>query len=109
MDWRNAGAELPPEWKAAVSTRNRELLGKRGLGRFSWCVAAELLFCLPTDTLHELAAKLRHEAERDWQSFAHKWSDRKQTARQVGPELLAAVREALEALPRRPASDVLGY
>jgi hypothetical protein len=101
MDWKNAGAELPPQWKAAVSARNRELLGKRGLGRFAWCVAAEVLLALPTDVLHELAAKLRLEAERDWESFANKWSDRDKAARRAGADLLAAVLKALEPAARR--------
>jgi hypothetical protein len=100
MNWKNAGAELPPEWKAAVSARNKELLGKRGLGRFAWCVAAEVLLYLPTPTLRELAAKLRDEAERDWESFANKWTDRERTARTVGPELRAVLNEALKGTAR---------
>lgn len=104
MDWRNAGAELPPEWKAAISAHNRKLLGKRGLGRYAWCVAVEVLLCLPPERLRELAAKLREEAEHDWETFADKWTDVDETARTIAPELRAALNEALKTVgrPTRP-------
>ncbi len=96
MDWKNAGAELPPEWRKAVSLQNKRLLGKRGLGRFAWCVAAEVLLCLPPERLRELAARLREEAERDPEAFAGKWNDRDAAAQAVGPELRGALHEALK-------------
>ncbi len=100
MEWKNAGAELPPEWKTAVSAQNRRTLGKRGLGRYAWCVAAEVLLSLPPERLRALAAKLREEAEDDPQTFAEKWNDRDETARAIAPELRAALNDALRTVER---------
>lgn len=100
MDWKNAGAALPPEWKEAVSTHNKSLLGKKGLGRYAWCVAAEVLLCLPPERLRALAAKLREEAEGNPESFAQKWNDRDETARAIAAELRAALNEALKSVER---------
>ncbi len=96
MDWRSTGAELPMKWKGAISTHHQSLLGRKGLGRYAWCVAAEVLLCLPPERLRELAARLREEAERDPEAFAGKWNDRDATAQAVGPELRAALHEALK-------------
>jgi hypothetical protein len=104
MDWKSAGAELPPEWNAAVSAHNRELLGKRGLGRYSWCLAAEVILCLSREKLRELAAKLRDEAERDPQAFAERWSNRESAVRAVAPGLRAALNEALKDAERSARS-----
>lgn len=100
MDWKNAGAALPPEWKEAVSTHNKSLLGKKGLGRYAWCVAAEVLLCLPPERLRALAAKLREEAEGDPEAFAEKWDNRERAARAVAPELRAALNDALKSVGR---------
>ena len=100
MDWKNAGAALPPEWKKAVSRHNTSLLGKKGLGRYAWCVAAEVLLCLPPERLRTLAAKLREQAEDDPQTFAEKWNDRDETARAIAPELRAALNDALRSVER---------
>ncbi len=97
LEWKSAGAQLPPEWKTVLSDHNRRLLGKRGLGRYAWCVAAEVLLCLPPEELRELAAKLRDESESDPESFAEKWNDREAAARTVAPKLLAALNEALRS------------
>ena len=102
MKWKNAGAELPPKWKKAVSDHNKSLLGQRGLGRYAWCVAAEVLLCLPPERLRELAAKHRDLAERDWESFHDKWVDRDDAWRAVAVELLDDLTEALRsAAPKR--------
>ena len=108
MDWKNAGAALPPEWKEAVSSHNKSLLGKKGLGRYAWCLAAEVLLCLPPERLRELAAKLREEAERDSERFANKWNHREQTARAVAPDLRAALSQALRGIGRPPGSRQKG-
>ncbi len=91
----------------AVSLHNKSLLGKRGLGRYAWCVAAEVLLCLPPGRLRELAARLREEAEHDPEAFAEKWNDREATAQAVAPELRAALHEALKRVgpgTRRPST-----
>ena len=100
MDWKNAGAALPPEWKKAVSRHNTSLLGKKGLGRYAWCVAAEVLLCLPPERLRALAAKLREEAEDDPESFAEKWNNRDETAKAIAPALRAALNDALRSVER---------
>lgn len=98
MDWKSAGVALPPRWQQAVSSHNTSLLGKKGLGRYAWCVAAEVLLCLPPERLRELAAKLREEAEGDPEAFAEKWNNREQAARAVGPELRTALNNALKSV-----------
>ena len=103
MEWKNVGASLPPQWQEAVSSHNTSLLGKRGLGRYAWCVAAEVLLCLPPERLRELAAKLRGEAEQDWEAFANKWNNPGATARAIAPELRAAINEALRPVDQRRA------
>ncbi len=100
MDWRSTGAELPPKWKSAISTHHQNLLGRKGLGRYAWCVAAEVLLCLPPERLRALAAKLREEAEGDPESFAKKWNDRDETARVIAPVLRAALNDALKRVSR---------
>ncbi len=100
MEWKNAGAALPSAWKQAVSSHNKDLLGKKGLGRYAWCVAAEVLLCLPPERLRLLAAKLREEAERDPQAFAEKWDNREQAAGLVALELRAALNDALKTVRR---------
>ncbi len=100
MDWRSTGAELPPKWKSAISTHHQNLLGRKGLGRYAWCVAAEVLLCLPPERLRALAAKLREEAEGDPASFAEKWNDRDEAARAVAPELRTALNDALKRVGR---------
>ncbi len=102
MDWRSTGAELPPKWKNAISTHHQSLLGRKGLGRYAWCVAAEVLLCLPPERLRALAAKLREEAEHDPQTFAEKWNNRDEAARAIAPELRAALNDALKSV-KRPA------
>lgn len=97
MQWLSTGAPLPPKWKEAISGHHYDLLGKRGLGRYAWCVAAEVLLCMPPEKLRKLAAALRKQAETDWETFAEKWSDPEKTARTVAPELRAAINEALKA------------
>lgn len=101
MEWSSAGAELPPEWKVIVSQRNRELLGKRGLGRYAWCLAAEILLSLTSEQLRELAAELRDEAETDWNKFAHKWDNPEAAARAHGPELIAKLTAALKKAEKK--------
>ncbi len=91
MDWKNAGAELPPKWKKAVSDHNRSLLGQRGLGRYAWCVAAEVLLSLPANKLRELAVALRDEAERDWESFDNKWENRDEATHDIAERVLRMV------------------
>ena len=98
MEWQNVGAAVPPRWKQAVSAHNKSMLGKKGLGRYAWCVATEMLLCLPPERLRELAAKLREEAESDWDTFANKWSDRDQTAQAIAPALREALNEALKTV-----------
>ena len=88
MDWKNAGAELPPKWKKAVSDHNKSLLGQRGLGRYAWCVAAEVLLSLPAKKLRELAVALRDEAERDWEAFDRKWDNLDEATRDIANRLL---------------------
>lgn len=100
MEWSSAGAELPPEWKVIVSQRNRELLGKRGLGRYAWCLAAEILLSLTSEQLRELAAELREEAETDWNKFAHKWDNPESAARTLRPELIVKLTAALKKAER---------
>lgn len=97
MEWKNAGAELPPEWKDAVSAHFQKMLGKRGLGRFAWCVAAEILLCLPPDELREMASNLRHESESDPGSFAEKWSDPPKTSKRIAAELRPTIDAALKS------------
>ena len=94
MEWSTAGTELPPEWKRAISAHNKRLLGRRGLGRYAWCVAAQMLLALPPDLLRDLASQLRDEAERDWEAFANKWADPDRSARTTVPEIRAAFEEA---------------
>ena len=104
MDWRTTGAELPPGWKEGISAHFQGLLGRKGLGRYAWCVAAEVLLCLPPERLRELAAKLREEAESDPAAFAEKWNDRDQAARAVAPALRAALNEGLKTVSKPPRS-----
>ncbi|MCG8409524.1 MAG: hypothetical protein MI923_30330 [Phycisphaerales bacterium] len=101
MNWENAGVALPPKWKKAISAHNKKMLGKRGLGRYAWCVATEVLLCIPPDKLLELASNLRKQAEIDPDTFAKKWSNPEKTARTVAPELRAAINEALKATTQK--------
>ena len=104
MDWRSTGAELPPKWKSAISAHHQNLLGRKGLGRYAWCVAAEVLLCLPPERLRALAAKLREEAEGNPEAFAEKWDNREQAARAVAAELRAALNDALKSVERAARS-----
>ena len=100
MEWKSAGAELPPEWNAAVSAHNKDILGKRGLGRFAWCLAAQVLLCLPPEQLREFAAELRDEAERDWKAFSERWNNREEAARSLAPKLRTSLSDALKKAER---------
>lgn len=100
MEWRSTGAELPPKWKEALSAHYQNLLGRKGLGRYAWCVAAEVLLCLPPERLRVLAAKLREEAEDAPDAFSEKWSNREQAARTVAPDLRTALEDALKSVER---------
>ena len=59
-----------------------------------------MLLCVPPEKLRVLAAKLREEAEADPGAFAEKWNNREQTARNVAPELRAAISDALKGVGR---------
>ena len=85
---------------------HQNLLGRKGLGRYAWCVAAEVLLCLPPERLRALAAKLREEVEDDRQTFAEKWNNRDETARAIAPELRAALNDALRSVERPGRSTV---
>ncbi len=97
MAWKTIGAELPATWTAAVSAHNKSLVGRRGLGRYAWCVAAEFLLCLPVERLREMASKHREHAERDWDSFNEKWATPEQAIELVRAEFLELLQEILES------------
>ena len=91
----------PPKWKKAVSDHNKSLLGQRGLGRYAWCVAAEVLLPLPAKKLRELAVALRDEAERDWESFDKKWDDRDEATHDIADRLQKMIDDPPKSKPKR--------
>ena len=96
-EWKNAGAELPPEWKSVVSQHHKDMLAHRGLGRYAWCVAVEVTLCMPAEELRKLASQLREDAEQDWDSFARKWDEREKTAKALRPHLLKLIAKAFSS------------
>lgn len=72
QDWQNSGARLPSTWVAEIRALSHELLGKRSLQQYVWCVAAEALLSMPREQILREALRCQMEASQDWEAYEQK-------------------------------------